>query len=138
MSEGSHDTKAPAPGAPPAIVVLVEADEDNLHLLQRVLETTGRYHLHCAPDGHSGLEQIQLYQPDLVLCELDLPVINGFELFKRIRTDPSLDRVCVIAVTGAVMKGERQRCLQMGFSAFIEKPFDINELRRLVAECLGA
>jgi two-component system cell cycle response regulator DivK len=135
----SASTPASTPTAStPAILVVVEADVDSLQLLQRVLETTGLYLLHSASDGHSGLEQIQLFQPDLVLCELDLPVINGFELFKRIRTDPDLDGVPVIAVTGAVMKGERQRCLQMGFSAFIEKPFDINELRRVVAECLGA
>jgi two-component system cell cycle response regulator DivK len=116
------------------LVVCVAADADNLELLHRVLETTGRYRVVGARDGLSGLELVRRERPALVLLDLDLPVVDGMETFRRLRADAELRSVPVVAVSASVMRGERQRCLLAGFEAFVEKPFDIHELRRLAAE----
>lgn len=116
------------------LVVCVEADADNLELLHRVLETTGRYRVVGARDGLSGLALVRRERPALVLLDLDLPVVDGLETFRRLRADEQLAAIPVVAVSASVMRGERQRCVDAGFAAFVEKPFDIHELRRLVTE----
>lgn len=115
------------------LVLCVQADRDNLELIERVLETTGRYELARATDGVGGLELCRKRRPALVLLDLDLPLVDGFETFRRLRADPDTAGTTVVAVSASVMKGERRRCLDAGFAAFVEKPFDVHELRRLVA-----
>jgi two-component system cell cycle response regulator DivK len=118
------------------VIVYVEADKDNLQLVRRVLESTQKYKVIGANDGLSGLEQIEKHRPSLILTDLDLPYVNGFELLKRLQAEEHLRRIPVIAVTAAVMKGERQRSHRAGFTAFIEKPFEINEFRAIVAQSM--
>lgn len=116
------------------LVLVVEADLDNLGLLERVLESTGRYRTARATDGVSGLEQIRRLQPAMVLLDLDLPLAGGLEIFRRVKSDPQISSIPVVAVSASVMKGERRRCLDAGFAGFIEKPFDIQMLRRMAAQ----
>jgi two-component system cell cycle response regulator DivK len=120
------------------LVACVAADADNLELLHRVLETTGRYRVVGARDGLSGLELVRRERPALVLLDLDLPVVDGLETFRRLRADQQLASIPVVAMSASVMRGERQRCVDAGFKAFVEQPFDIHELRRLVAELVSA
>ena len=116
----------------PALVVHVEDSPDNQRLVQWVLERTGRYEVIAAKDGVSGLELVQLRHPDLVLIDLDIPLLDGFELARRILAAEELREIPLIAVSASVMQREQQRCLDEGFVAFIAKPFDVQHFRQVV------
>ena len=121
-------------------VVYIEDNPANLDLVARVLESTGRYRVIGALDGTTGLDAIAREKPALVLVDLDVPEINGFEIARRLKSSPSPDlaRTPIAVVTANIMAGERQAALDAGCASFIEKPFDIHEFRREVARILSA
>jgi two-component system cell cycle response regulator DivK len=104
--------------------------------VQLILEATGRYMVLGAADGLAGLDLVREKRPVLVLVDLDLPLIDGFELIKRIRLDPELRAIPLVAVSASVMHRERQRSLDAGCMAFVEKPFDVVAFRDLVDDCI--
>lgn len=114
------------------LVIFVEDDLDTQRLVKWVLESTKRYDVITAKDGVSGLDLVQQHRPALVLLDLDVPLLNGMEVARRILADPDLKQIPLIAVSASVMQQEHQRCLNEGFAAFIEKPFDINSFRQIV------
>ena len=119
---------------PPLTVVCIEDNLDNLHLVEWVLEATGRYRVLGATDGVAGLELVRNHRPALVLLDLDLVLFDGFELARRIRSE--FTSIPLVAVSASVMRGERQRSLDAGCMAFVEKPFDIVAFREVVAGCI--
>lgn len=116
-------------------VVYVEDDPDNLRLVQRLLATAD-IDVIGAADGLAGFAAVQEHQPFLVLVDLDLPLLSGFELAERLRGDPALQQIPRVAVSAEVMRGERRRCAEAGFEAFVEKPFEISAFRELVRKYL--
>jgi CheY-like chemotaxis protein len=123
----------------PIKVVYIEDNPANLSLVVRVLEATGRYRVLGAPDGEAGLELIEREVPALVLVDLDIPGVNGFEVTRQIRasTNPLVACIPVAAVSAHVMEGERAASLEAGCEVFISKPFDIHVFRQQVAELVG-
>ncbi len=117
-------------------VVYVEDNLDNLRLVEWVLESTGRYQVLGATDGLAGLELIRRERPALVLLDIDLPLVDGLELARRIRLDAELKQIPLVAVSASVMRKERQRCLEAGCMAFVEKPFDVIAFTELVSDCI--
>ncbi len=114
------------------LIVYVEDDPDTQRLVKWVLEGTKRYTVLSAKDGVSGLAMIKQHRPALVLLDLDLPLLSGLEVARRILEDPALKDIPMIAVSASVMQQEHQRCLDGGCVAFIEKPFDIHSFRQTV------
>ena len=116
-------------------VVYIEDNDANMALVVRVLESTGQYQVFGAPDGETGLELIAREHPHLVLLDLDIPGVNGFEVARLIRSsdDPRVARIPVAAVSANVLKDERRAALEAGCVTFIEKPFDIHLFRAEVA-----
>ena len=114
------------------LVVYVEDNLDTQLLVKWVLEATKRYKVLSARDGVSGLELVQQHHPALVLLDLDVPLLNGLEVARRIHADPVLRDIPMIAVSASVMQQEHQRSLDEGCVAFIEKPFDIHQFRQIV------
>lgn len=121
-----------------AKLVYVEDNADARALLQMVLGEGGELEVLSAADGLAGLQLIRTERPALVLVDLDLPLLNGLELVRELRRDPDVGRTPIVAITASVMQNERQRCLDAGCAAFVEKPFDIHALRALVAKLLAA
>lgn len=117
-------------------VVYVEDNLDNLRMVEWVLESTGLYRVLGATDGVAGLDLIRREHPALVLLDLDLPLVDGFELARRIRQDAELKQIPMVAVSASVMRKERQRCLEVGCMAFVEKPFDVLAFTELVGDCI--
>jgi two-component system, cell cycle response regulator DivK len=115
-------------------VVCIEDNLDNLRLVEWVLEATGRYRVLGATDGVAGLELVRQRHPQLVLLDLDLPLVDGFELARRIRSE--FRDIPVVAISASVMRDERQRSIGAGCMAFVEKPFDIVVFREVVADCI--
>lgn len=118
-------------------VVYVEDNAANLALVTKVLGHVG-YEVEGAVTGEEGLDCIQRDPPDLVLLDLDLPGIDGFEVVQKIKAIPALSTIPFIAISASVMKQERKMALDAGCFSFIEKPFDIGELRVAVEEALAS
>jgi CheY-like chemotaxis protein len=113
-------------------ILYIEDNEANFTLVRKVLEASGDTTVERAPTGEEGLAWLAKHRPDLVLLDLDLPGISGFEVAAQIADDPKLAGIPVVAISASVMKRERDQALEVGCTAFIEKPFDIGRLRSIV------
>ncbi len=121
----------------PRRVVYIEDNAANLALVTKVLAHVG-YAVEGAATGEEGLLRIQNDPPDLVLLDLDLPGIDGFEVVRRIKAIPAFFALPFVAISASVMKQERKLALDAGCFSFVEKPFDIGELRVAVEEALAS
>lgn len=119
------------------LVVYIEDNPSNFALARKILELSGAYEVIGAKDGVTGLELVRDRRPAVVLLDLDLPGISGIEVVQRIRATPDIADTPVLAVTASVMKRERRQAMDAGCDRFIEKPFDIHELRSQIDEVLG-
>ncbi len=118
------------------LVVYIEDNAANFALVQKVLEHGG-YEVIGATTGEEGLELVADRSPGVVLLDLDLPGIDGFEVARTLKGAPATEDIPIIAISASVMKQERQQALDAGCVWFIEKPFDIGELRAAVDEALA-
>jgi len=118
-------------------IVYVEDNPANFVLVRKVLEGGGRYVVEQAATGEEGLVRILEAPPALVLLDLDLPGMSGLELAAILGADPRVREIPIVAISASVMKEERNQALAAGCAWFLEKPFDIQELRRVVAEVIA-
>ena len=107
---------------------------DSLALLVRTLGHEAR----AAYNGPSALQLAHAFLPHVVLLDLGLPGMDGFEVARRLREVGGLRDALLVAATGYGQEDDRRRCLEAGFDHFLLKPYDPNELARLLAECLDA
>jgi CheY-like chemotaxis protein len=107
-------------------ILIVEDVEANRDLLVQLLED--RYQLVEASNGPRGLELALGERPDLVLLDISLPGMDGYEVARRLRADPALGRIPLIAVTAHAMTGDQERVFAGGFDDYIAKPIDEDEL----------
>lgn len=108
-------------------VLYIEDNAENRLLVRRVLEAEGCSVLEAA-DGSSGLEVAAQTRPDLILLDINLPEIDGYDLARRFRDTPGLRQVPILAITANVMKGDRERTLAAGCDGYIQKPIDVDRL----------
>ena len=120
-----------------ARILYIEDNAANLALVRKVLEHSGAYEVVGAGTGEDGLAAAQADPPALILLDLDLPGIDGISLAKVMRADPRLAAIPIVALSAGVMKQEREQALAAGCRHFIEKPFDIAQLRLVVERVLG-
>ena len=106
-----------------ARILAIDDNPDNLELMRYLLEAFG-YPALTACDGGSGLALAERVRPDLVLCDVQLPDIDGYEVVRRIRSHPELSGLVIIAVTALAMVGDRAKVLAAGFSGYLSKPID--------------
>ncbi|MBN1657774.1 MAG: response regulator [Anaerolineae bacterium] len=119
----------------PFQVLYIEDDLANRLLVRRVLEAEG-YHVVEAEDGPHGLQIAQLVRPDLILVDISMPDMDGYEVATRLRAIPAVHGVPIVALTANVMKGDRERALEAGCSGYIQKPLDVDLLPTQVASFL--
>ena len=109
--------------------ILVIEDEDNIAIaLDFLLGREGYAHERIASGG-GALDRIRSLRPDLVLLDIMLPEISGYEICQQVREDPSLSEVRILMMTARGSAVERRKGLAMGADGFISKPFDLKELR---------
>ena len=106
------------------VILVVEDNERNLKLLRDVLEYAG-YLVRAAQTAEDGISSAISDPPDLVLMDLQLPGIDGFEALRLLRESPRTAAVPVVAVTAQAMKQDRERVLRAGFNGYIEKPISV-------------
>jgi two-component system cell cycle response regulator DivK len=113
-------------------ILLVEDDPVNRTLAKRIL-TAHNYPFAEAADGAAALEAIAEHRPDVILMDLSLPVMNGWEATERIRRNPALAEIRILAVTANAMAGDRERALRAGCDDYLSKPFRPAELVEALA-----
>jgi CheY-like chemotaxis protein len=113
-------------------VLLVDDNEEGAELLADSLRALGHTVI-VAFDGPSALEKAQGFAPDVALLDLGLPVMDGFELAERLRTDCGLDQVPFIAITGYAQEVDRQRTSNSGFVGHLAKPIDVHVLDEMIS-----
>jgi two-component system cell cycle response regulator DivK len=116
-------------------ILYIEDNEGNRMLVRRILEAEG-YSITEATDGPSGLEMAAQMKPDLILLDINLPEIDGYDLARRFRNTPGLQAVPILAVTANVMQGDRERTLEAGCDGYIQKPIDVDLLPQQVKATL--
>ncbi len=109
------------------VILYIEDNPDNRLLIRRVLQAEG-YEVLEAVDGQAGMERAAEIRPDLILMDINLPEIDGYEVTARLKQLPGLSRIPIIAVTANVMKGDREKTLAAGCDGYIQKPIDIDLL----------
>ena len=108
-------------------ILLVEDNEMNRDMLSRRLERKG-YEVLIAVDGQNGVERVQADAPDLVLMDMSLPILDGWEATRRIKADPATLHIPVIALTAHAMSSDRDRALEAGCDDYDTKPIDFPRL----------
>lgn len=106
-----------------ASILVIEDDPASLELLKYLLERAG-YKVYVAVDGAVGLETALQVNPDLVLCDLQMPKLTGFEVLERLRADSRWRASPVVAVTAYSMRGDSDAALAAGFTDYMTKPID--------------
>jgi DNA-binding response OmpR family regulator len=116
--------------------VLVVEDEANILLsLTFVLEREG-YEVRSATTGQEGLARMRQEQPDLIILDLMLPDISGYEVCREARGDPRLEQTPILVLTARAQEAERQRGMEMGATEYVTKPFRVADLLARVARLL--
>jgi two-component system cell cycle response regulator DivK len=111
-------------------VLLVEDNEDNLVVYRTILEHVG-YHVIEARDGEEGVARATQEQPALILMDISIPKIDGWEATQRLKADARTDAIPIIALTAHALEEDRQKALQAGCDGYLAKPV---EPRRVVQE----
>jgi two-component system cell cycle response regulator DivK len=110
-----------------ARLLLVEDNELNRDMLSRRLQRRG-YEVLMAEDGGQGLSLAESQVPDLVLLDMSLPVLDGWEVARRLKAQPRTRRIPIIALTAHAMSGDREKALEAGCDDYETKPVDFSEL----------
>ncbi len=118
-------------------IVYVEDNEDNAFMLQARLELEGDFEVVIAANGGAGLAMVANQRPHLVLMDLNLPDIDGWEVTRRLKADPSTAAIPVIALTAHAMSGDREKALAAGCDEFDTKPVDFDRLLHKMNALLG-
>ncbi len=108
-------------------ILYVEDNDDNIYLITRGLGRKG-YDIIVAKDGEEGLAMARSEAPSLILMDLDLPVLNGWEATRRLKASPQTQHIPVIAVSAYAMASDRERALAAGCDDFFSKPVDLKGL----------
>jgi len=116
-------------------ILVAEDNPASSELIREVLSGRG-YEIIEACDGRQALEKIEETEPDLVLLDIQLPILDGFAVLSQLRQNPRFANLRVVAVTANVMKEDREKGLRAGFDAYISKPIDAAALRLQVAQLL--
>ena len=116
-------------------VLVIEDTEDNRQIIRDLL-TSFDYELIEAVDGAEGVAMAQSHHPDLILMDIQLPQIDGYEATRRIRAIPELARVPIIAVTSYALSGDEAKTREVGCDGYVAKPFSPRQLLAKVREFL--
>ncbi|HEY3128453.1 MAG TPA: response regulator [Acidobacteriota bacterium] len=105
----------------PARILVIEDNPTNLDLMVYLLRAFGHTPL-VAHDGEQGLEVVRREAPDLIVCDVHMPNVDGYEVVRRLKAHPAMNQIPVIAVTALAMVGDRDKILEAGFDGYIAKP----------------
>ena len=118
-------------------VLIAEDNATNRELLRELLSMRGHFVIEAC-NGQEALEMLEQTRPDVLLLDLGMPVLDGFGVIRKIRENPRLATLPVLAVTAYAMQGDREKIMKSGFSGYISKPVNARslaeELERLLSD----
>ncbi len=117
------------------VVLIVDDEPDNVGVAEKVLRFSGAV-TYTAVDGIEGLRMLENVTPTFILLDLSMPIMDGWTMLEKIRTNPDLRHLVVIALTAHAMHGDRERALEAGFDWYISKPFHIKSFLEEIKACL--
>ncbi len=117
-------------------ILYVEDNEDNVYMLKMRLELIEGFEIAVATDGAEAISSVTADSPDIILMDLNVPVINGWEATRQLKANAKTAQIPIIALTAHAMAGDRERALAAGCDDFDTKPIDfdrlLNKMKRLV------
>lgn len=131
--------EAPPPAASQQPTILIADDQPSLLTVTRnYLESLG-FNVITARDGSEAVHQALTLQPDLILMDVRMPVVDGLSAIRQIRasTDPKTRAITIVSLSGHASAADKERCLAAGATAYLNKPFGVRELDRLIADYIG-
>jgi len=118
-------------------ILVVEDTEDNRQILRDLLGMAG-YDMVEAHDGLQGVAMAAEHKPDLILMDIQMPVLDGYEATRRIKADPALASIPIVAVTSYALSGDEQKARDAGCNDYIAKPYSPRQMLAKVREILGS
>ena len=116
-------------------ILAVEDQEDNMQILRDLL-TSASYEIVEAENGEQALAAVAKRRPDLILMDIQLPIMDGYEATRRIKADPSLNSIPIIAVTSYALSGDEEKARAAGCDDFVPKPYSPRQLLAKIREYL--
>lgn len=116
-------------------VLIVEDDDDNTELAQQVLSFHGAQ-VRLAENGADGMMVLSQWTPDLILMDLAMPVMDGWQMFRKVRENPGWNSIVIIAVSAHAMGASLAHAYEVGFDGYITKPYVIKTFIDTIAEIL--
>ena len=117
-------------------ILVVEDTEDNRRIMRDLLSSAG-YELIEAETGEAGVAMAKSHRPDLILMDIQLPVLDGYEASRQIKADPALRDIPIIAVTSYALSGDEEKTRAAGCNGYVAKPFSPRQLLQKVREFIG-
>jgi len=117
-------------------ILVIEDNEQNRYLVSFILEKKG-YQVVTARDGSEGISKAKQEKPDLILVDIRLPVMDGYEVTRELRGLPEFKKTPIIALTAYAMKGDQDKILEAGCNGYIPKPIVSEEFIQVVDSYLG-
>jgi CheY-like chemotaxis protein len=119
-------------------ILYVEDNEDNVYMLKTRLELTDEFEVLVAEDGEKGCEVAAAEQPDLILMDLEMPVVDGWEATRRLKGTPETRDIPVIGLSAHALAGEREKALAAGCEEFDTKPVEFDQLLAKIRKLVSA
>ena len=117
-------------------ILMVEDTEDNRQIIRDLMESVG-YDLIEAEDGAAGIAMAAEHRPDLILMDIQLPVMDGYEASRQIKANPELRHIPIIAVTSYALSGDEEKTRAAGCDGYVAKPFSPRQLLAKMNEFLA-
>ena len=117
-------------------VLYVEDNDDNVYMLKMRLELLGDFEVLAAEDGARGCEMALSQRPDIILMDLEMPVIDGWEATRRIKKDPQTHDIPIVGLSAHALAGEREKAMAAGCDDFDTKPIEFDRLVATVRRLL--
>ena len=117
-------------------ILIIEDNELNLDMLTRRLERKG-FSIIAAKDGLSGIERANQEKPELIIMDLSLPILDGWDAAKKLKGDHATKSIPIIALTAHAMKGDREKALNAGCDEYDTKPVDFDRLLGKIGKVTG-
>ena len=119
-------------------VLYVEDNDDNVYMLKMRLELLGDFDVVAAPDGEQGCAMALSERPDVILMDLEMPVVDGWEATRRLKDDPQTRDIPIIALSAHALAGDREKALAAGCDEFDTKPIEFERLVATLRRVLAA
>jgi len=118
------------------VILHIEDNTDNRLLVRRLL-LSASYQVLEATNAYEAVSILQRYRPDLILMDINMPLVDGYTLTSKFRTVNGLQKIPIIAITANAMRGDRERSLRSGCDGYVEKPIDIEQLFAQIHRFIG-